>query len=590
MANDVDPNEIIWDDGGHAAPSAPATGGHEDITWDEHPTETAAAGDSHPGVAGSVAAGLRGIRESIPFARDIGAGASALVKGVPFEQEKKRQEAMDVRLQEEHPYSYGAGEVGGALASVAAPELAGLGAIGKGAKAEKYVAGKLAPLLGSETEAKIAAGLGSGLVGGAAQGAIHGLGTGTSLEERLGHAGEEAAIGAPLGLAGAGVGHALARGARKVGEKLGTVEALPAAATKEELLKQGRAAYDASKAAGIGIKASETRNLYKNIMRQLEDVGYDEEAHSSMKPALRRLRDIDRSASIEDLDRIMRMTKNAAKNWQKPEDQMMAAIFKKNVNDFLEDLHPTQTIGGKSGIEAVEALQEGREFWKRGRKAEIIEGIIDEAKDRAGSTGTGGNFTNLVRQAANKQLKIAKKQKNYWTPDEIQALRELARGGLGANALRSLSRLDPFHHGLIGSFEALHALTDPLGAGAAAIAGIGAHKASEKLTEGAVDRLQKIVAGGGRKSAIPSLSPMESAAARYATVPAMVAPAMFPGEDRTMRADGGKVGNRDYPAKRLTRLEKALKRAQDAIALETKPIMNMQDEHVAAALRVAEKK
>jgi hypothetical protein len=61
-------------------------------------------------------------------------------------------------------------------------------------------------------------------------------------------------------------------------------------------------------------------------------------------------------------------------------------------------------------------------------------------------------------------------------------------------------------------------------------------------------------------------------------------------ENREERASGGKVGNRDYPAKRLTRMEKALKRAQEAIALETKPLMDKPDEAIAAALHIAKDK
>lgn len=58
-------------------------------------------------------------------------------------------------------------------------------------------------------------------------------------------------------------------------------------------------------------------------------------------------------------------------------------------------------------------------------------------------------------------------------------------------------------------------------------------------------------------------------------------------DDRTQRADGGKVGNRDYPAKRLNKVERALKKAQDALALETKPLMQKPDEQIAQALRIA---
>lgn len=61
-------------------------------------------------------------------------------------------------------------------------------------------------------------------------------------------------------------------------------------------------------------------------------------------------------------------------------------------------------------------------------------------------------------------------------------------------------------------------------------------------------------------------------------------------EDRTERAAGGKVGKRDYPAKRLTRLERSAKRAQESIALETKPIMDQPDALVAKALEIAKER
>lgn len=61
-------------------------------------------------------------------------------------------------------------------------------------------------------------------------------------------------------------------------------------------------------------------------------------------------------------------------------------------------------------------------------------------------------------------------------------------------------------------------------------------------------------------------------------------------EDREERASGGAVSKRDYPAKRLTKLERAAKKAQDAIALETKPIMNQPDALVAKALEIAKER
>jgi hypothetical protein len=59
--------------------------------------------------------------------------------------------------------------------------------------------------------------------------------------------------------------------------------------------------------------------------------------------------------------------------------------------------------------------------------------------------------------------------------------------------------------------------------------------------------------------------------------------------NRNRRASGGKVGKRDYPAKRLTRLEKAAQRAHNEIAHETKPLLDQPDEQIAHALEIASK-
>jgi hypothetical protein len=59
---------------------------------------------------------------------------------------------------------------------------------------------------------------------------------------------------------------------------------------------------------------------------------------------------------------------------------------------------------------------------------------------------------------------------------------------------------------------------------------------------------------------------------------------------RTRRASGGAIGNRNYPAKRLNKIERALKKAQDAIALETKSLMKIPDAQIAQALDIAKDK
>ena len=58
-------------------------------------------------------------------------------------------------------------------------------------------------------------------------------------------------------------------------------------------------------------------------------------------------------------------------------------------------------------------------------------------------------------------------------------------------------------------------------------------------------------------------------------------------DKRHERASGGRVGKRDYPAKRMTLLEREAVRAHRDISERTKPIMDMPDEEIANALRLA---
>lgn len=56
------------------------------------------------------------------------------------------------------------------------------------------------------------------------------------------------------------------------------------------------------------------------------------------------------------------------------------------------------------------------------------------------------------------------------------------------------------------------------------------------------------------------------------------------GEERTERKSGGRIPKKDYPAKRLNKLERAARRAFNEISHETKPLMDLPDEQIVSAL------
>jgi hypothetical protein len=369
----------------------------------------------------------------------------------------------------------------------------------------------------------------------------------------------------------------------------------------DELKKQSKDAYAKSKAYGLKVGMSPLNKVYNDIITEMKGVGYNPRnpLHTGVSTALDELKNIKAPQSLEELDQLRRMTTAAVKNWNNPEGQIMAAIYRKNLYNLLEKIYPTQTVMAKGKPEeAIQALKEARDYWKRFSKTQQLEEALEVAKDRAASTGVGGNVANAFRQEVRKIYDKAKKQKNMWTPDEMQAMRGFVRGSAGANALRYAAKLSPIRNSFLGPIEFMEFFSHPGTTTGAAGIGLGAQFASDRLTKKAGEKLEKLVASGGDKSKITPVKKAAPFTARAIGAPATVGMATKPqfvgdvvfADDREQRASGGKVGKRDYPAKRLSRMEKAVLRAQKAIADETKPLINMPDAHVAHALEIAKDK
>lgn len=127
-------------------------------------------------------------------------------------------------------------------------------------------------------------------------------------------------------------------------------------------------------------------------------------------------------------------------------------------------------------------------------------------------------------------------------------------------------------------------LTSPFTILPKAVAGYGVARAlsSPTVAPYAAGLAQAISAAAGAGAA-PNFA-VKSPAVRAAYSAYVKAIQNETGQNREQRAAGGKVQKKDYPAKRLTL---AARRAFREIAEETKPIMDLPDEHVAASLHAA---
>jgi hypothetical protein len=512
-----------------------------------------------PGSA-AVASGLNTAFLNAP--RNLKAYVESTRSGKPFQEEYERQRRLEEAAEQQYPKA-------SALGSAA-------GIVGQGlmipAAAPESILGRT--LLGRSVA--------GGLTGGALEGGKTYADTKNPVEAAL-----AAAKGAALGLAAAPVVEKLAApAARFVGEKAGAIAPKIPIPNKEELFDMARKAYEKSENAGVMIKPEAIKQLHGDIEQELANKGYHPKNTPEIKPALDELykltipsmNGMPNYTTLKGLDTINQIARSASTSIN-PQSRLMGGIFHEKLNDFLDNLAQHHVITGNAP-DAVESLKNARHLWKTARKTEEIENLLDTAGLRAASTGSGGNINNTIRQEVRKLIERDRKKPGRWTPDELHAMRAVAKGGLTQNAARLVGKLSPGGNGLTMMLELGAALHNP-GTLLAPVVGHIAKHSADKATHAGMHDLKNLVISGGFRKNMPDALPSGIQKLENVGVSGEV------GADRQSRAKGGRVDKRDYPAKKQSKLEKQADRTLRALGGAMTPLMDLPDHVVANALRVA---
>lgn len=536
---------------------------------------------------------ITGLGQTIPFAKDIAAGANVLRSelggrpaGVPeegtlgekFTAAKRAQEQAQRILGEEYPKTQMAGTAAGIGAQIMAP---GTRALAAGERALAEMAGEAVPAaVAPLTRGAVHTGVGAGI------GAAYGAGEGVTAEERA----ENALMGAGFGAAGSLFAPVAGTLARPIGKKLGFIKPTPGVMSKDELFDAARDAYRASEQQGVMIQPSAIKQAHDDIVSELTGLGYHRKLSPEISVALDEMNKLSMPTmqgqpnytTLKGIDIINRMARKASSS-PDPTTRMMGKAFHEKIDDLLDSLGPANTISGDAP-EAVKALQEARNYWKLARKTEKVEDMIDNAILDTASTGSGGNINNKLRQYIKKIIKDNKKKPGGWTPDELAAMRAIVEPGAGKDLARLFGKISPGGNGLHALLEMGAVAHNPKFAPVIA-AGALSKAYADRATAAAVDDLLELIRVGGKRANMPKRNPTAGVKAKNIGIGATMAGVNA--MDREERASGGRVGKRDYPAKKLSSLEKAARRALGGIAKDTTHIMDMPDEEVANALRMA---
>lgn len=377
------------------------------------------------------------------------------------------ERAQQKQFETDSPVTATAAEITGAVLSPAAKVAAPVRAFGPAASTVGAV--------------------GRGAAGGAVAGGVYGAGEAEGGAARIAEgAVEGAATGAMVGGFFGGALDRLTRGSqRKAAEK--------AAPSIELLEKAGSTAYRAARARNPALPGF--NEFAGTARRTLSDEGFHPKLHPKIETALKEVSRLAKRTSAPDfrsVEKLRRIIGSAGKSLE-PDERRLSRMLRDGLDKFVEVSSPMPEV------------KIGREIWQRMKKAELVDDLVEMARNRAASTGSGGNANNAIRQNLTRILNDGRKRRQF-NADEIKAIQAIVDGSPVENALRLVGKMSPAGNGLMVALNLGAAAYNPMMAIPGAV-GVAAKAAADRGVRRNVEALSARVRSAGRSAAdVPGLT------------------------------------------------------------------------------------
>lgn len=253
----------------------------------------------------------------------------------------------------------------------------------------------------------------------------------------------------PLARAGGAVLGGVAQG---VGEGILHSRANPVL-SMDELGKAKTAAYTAADQAGVQITPQAWGKFSQDIDGLINQAGLTHpKLHSNTLSALETIASeaaTGQPISLSRVDVVRQVINDAVDAASGPNgnggDLRRAMQVKGSLDDFLDNLAPTDTLAGDAAI-AVPILKEARSLAQREFKAKEIQKLIDLAENQASANYSGAGVETALRQqfkGLNAKLIKNPSEAKAFSDAEREAIKAVAKGGPVGNALRLIGKLAP---------------------------------------------------------------------------------------------------------------------------------------------------
>ncbi|MCK5602188.1 hypothetical protein KAR91_09975 [Candidatus Pacearchaeota archaeon] len=270
------------------------------------------------------------------------------------------------------------------------------------------------------------------------------------------------------------------------------------AAPDRELLRDtSRAVYKELDESGVMIKPQGYEKLVNQIDFSLKEAKFKPRLAKNTDDVLREFKnELGNAQSLSDIDSLRQAAQGAISGIATPNDKRLIGVITDTVDDFLADADPKNfTKGTIKPSEIMPKYRAAQDLWGRAKRSELIE----DAFERAGTAKSG--FENGLRDEFKRILRN-KKQKRFFKPKELEAMKEVVAGTTASNVSKLIGRFG-FSEGLatniIGGSISTTAGAKLLGApGAVLLPTIGqvSRKLAQKLTRKGADFADAIIRSG----------------------------------------------------------------------------------------------
>ena len=241
-----------------------------------------------------------------------------------------------------------------------------------------------------------------------------------------------------------------------IGEGLGEGMLLkaPKAPTLAELGDMKNKAYQAADQAGVVIRPDAFQKFATDLGDDLtKNNVVQADIHKNALSALNVIQDEAASGapmSLSRADAVRKAVNGAIEKAANPmsgsrDDLRLAMKVKSGLDDFLDNLKPTDTLSGDASV-AVPILKEARSLAAKQYKGEQIQEIIDLAQNSASTNYSASGYEQALRVGFKnlnaKMIKDPNLAKTF-TDAEREAIVKVAKGGAIGNGLRLLGKFSP---------------------------------------------------------------------------------------------------------------------------------------------------